>query len=72
MHEIILLFCMCVKVKSLSRVWLCDPMDWSLLGSSVHGILQARILESVAISLNLIGLVIYISSADFNFIFFAS
>ena len=28
---------------------LCDPMDCSLLGSSVHGILQA-ILEWVAIS----------------------
>ena len=27
-----------------------DPMDCSLLGSSVHGILQARILERVAIS----------------------
>ena len=26
------------------------PMDYSLLGSSVHGILQARILEWVAIS----------------------
>ena len=24
---------------------LCDLMDWSLPGSSVHGILQARILE---------------------------
>ena len=29
---------------------LCDPMDWSPPGSSVHGILQARILEWVAIS----------------------
>ena len=29
---------------------LCDPMDCSLLGSSVHGILQARILEWVVIS----------------------
>ena len=29
---------------------LCDPMDCSLLGSSVHGIFQARILEWVAIS----------------------
>ena len=29
---------------------LCDPMDGSLAGSSVHGILQARILEWVAIS----------------------
>ena len=28
---------------------LCDPMDCSLPGSSVHWILQARILESVAI-----------------------
>ena len=29
---------------------LCDPMDCSLLGVSVHGILQARTLEWVAIS----------------------
>ena len=29
---------------------LCDPMDCSLPGSPVHGILQARILEWVAIS----------------------
>ena len=29
---------------------LCDPVDCNLLGSSVHGILQARVLESVAIS----------------------
>ena len=29
---------------------LCDPMDCSLPGSSVHGILQARILEWVTIS----------------------
>ena len=28
----------------------CDPMDHSLLGSSVHGIPQARILEWAAIS----------------------
>ena len=28
---------------------LCDPMDYSWPGSSVHGILQARILEWVAI-----------------------
>ena len=40
----------CVCVCSLSRVWLCDPMDCSLPGSSVHGILQARILEWFAIS----------------------
>ena len=33
------------KVKSLSRVRLCDPMDCSLPGSSVHGIFQAIVLE---------------------------
>ena len=32
-----------VKWKLLSHVWLCNPMDYT-----VHGILQARILESVA------------------------
>ena len=32
-----------------SRVHLCDPVDLSLPGSSVHGILQARTLEWVAI-----------------------
>ena len=35
-------------MKSLSRVRLCDPVDCSLPGSSVHGILQARVLEWVA------------------------
>ena len=29
---------------------LCDPVDCSLLGSSIHGIFQARVLEWVAIS----------------------
>ena len=33
-----------------SCLTLCDPMNCSLLGSSVHGTLQARILEWVAIS----------------------
>ena len=32
-----------------SCLTLCNPMDWSPPGSSVHGILQARILEWVAI-----------------------
>ena len=44
-----------MKVKSESEVTqLCltpsDPMDCSLLGSSVHGILQARVLEWVTIA----------------------
>ena len=41
-----------VKVKGLVAPLcptLCDPMDCSLPGSAVHGILQARILEWVAI-----------------------
>ena len=45
----------CTKVKSESEVaqsclTLSDPMDCSLPGSSVHGILQARVLEWVAIA----------------------
>ena len=39
-----------VKVKSLNRVQLCDPMDCSLPCSSIHGIFQTRVLEWVAIS----------------------
>ena len=39
-----------VCVCALSCVWLCIPMDCSPLGSSVHGILPARILEWVASS----------------------
>ena len=42
-----------MKVKVLvaqSCLTLCDPMDYSPPGSSVHGILQARVLEWVAIS----------------------
>ena len=39
----------CMHAKSLQlRLTLCDPMDCSLPGSSVHGILQVRILEWVA------------------------
>ena len=44
----------CMKVKSESEVvqscpTLSDPMDYSLPGSSVHGICQARVLEWGAI-----------------------
>ena len=45
--------CVCILVTQ-SYLTLCDPMDptWphgSLPGSSVHGILQARILECIAL-----------------------
>ena len=43
----------------------CDPMNCSLPGSSVHGILQARILEWVAISFSSIPLYIYITRLPF-------
>ena len=44
----------CMKVKSESEVsqscpTLSDPVDWSLSGSSIHGIFQARVLEWGAI-----------------------
>ena len=39
-----------LKCESLGSVWLCHPLDCSSLGSSVHGILEARILEWIAIS----------------------
>ena len=44
--------CVCVRVceraHALSHVTLCDSMDYSPPGSSVPGILRARILEWVA------------------------
>ena len=51
----------CMKVKSESEVaqshpTLSDPMDCSLLGSSVHGIFQARILEWGVIAFSLGGM----------------
>ena len=48
-------FLQCMKVESESEVaqlclTLCDPMDCSLPGSSIHGVFQARGLEWVAIA----------------------
>ena len=48
----------CMKVKSESEVaqWcltLSEPMDCSLLGSSIHGIFQARVLEWGAIAFSI-------------------
>ena len=44
--------CVCVSVCvcAQSCLTLCNPIDSSLPGSSVHGIFQAGILEWVAIS----------------------
>ena len=42
-------FCCCCLVAQLYQT-LCDPMDYSLTGSSIHGISQAGILEWAAIS----------------------
>ena len=42
--------CACMQAQSLQWcLTLCDPADCSTPGSSVHGILQARILEGAAI-----------------------
>ena len=43
------LLCCCSFLVAKSCPTLCDPMDCSPPGSSVHGILQARTLEWVAI-----------------------
>ena len=51
-----------MKVKSESEVaqlcpTLCDPLDCSLPGSSIHGIFQARVLEwgAIAFSMSQLG-----------------
>ena len=49
---------------------LCDPLDCSPPGSSIHGILQARVLEWVAISL--VGelaknLTVFVESKEFKY-----
>ena len=40
--------CLCACSVAQSYLTLCDPLDCSTPGFSVHGILQARILEEVA------------------------
>ena len=51
----------CMKVKSESEVaqscpTLSDPMDWSLPGSSIHEIFQARVLEWGAIAFSILNI----------------
>ena len=47
-----------------SCLTVCNPMDYSLPGSSVHGIFQARVLEWVAISFSRRDLAISFSIRD--------
>ena len=49
----------CMKVKSESevtqfRLTLWDPLDFSLPGSSAHGIFQATVLEWIAVAFSVI------------------
>ena len=55
MHSVLIFFSIMVYNRKENEVTqscltLCDPMDCSLPGSSVHGIFQARVLECIAIS----------------------
>ena len=43
-------YCCCGCLVTKLCLSLCDPVDYSLQGSFVHGILQARILEWVTVS----------------------
>ena len=57
--------CVCVCVRERERLTqscptLSDPVDWSLPSPSLHGILQTRILEWVAISFSIIILVRFV------------
>ena len=60
-------FLQCRKVKSESEFaqscpTLCDPMDCSLPGSSVHGIVQARVLEWGAIAFSVFWCLVSLNS----------
>ena len=54
---------MCAK-SLRSHTTLCDPMDCSPPGSSVHGFLQARTLEWVAIPSSRGSMCIHVSGAS--------
>ena len=55
--------CVCVLVAQLCLT-LCDPMDCSPPGSSVHGILQARRLEWVIILFSSRKILYYVSHQE--------
>ena len=54
-HPAYVIYMQSVVLVTQSCPTLCNPMDCSPPGSSVHGILQARILEWAAISFCIIG-----------------
>ena len=49
-ENLVAYFSLSLSLFAQSCPTLCDPMDCSLPGSSVHGISQKRILEWVAVS----------------------
>ena len=65
MKDIVTHFIVLINAQLFSHVQLCDPMGCNPPGSSGHGILQARILEWVAISYFK-----YLLSLVFNFTYF--
>ena len=48
-NNLTLIVCPFFKIISQSCPTLCDPIDYSLPGSSVHEIFQARVLEWIAV-----------------------
>ena len=46
-HGVCVYVCVCVTTQSCPS--LCDPRDCSLPGSSVHGTVQGKLLEWVAV-----------------------
>ena len=61
-----------MKVKSESEVTqscltFSDPMDCSLLGSSIHGIFQARVLEWGTIAFSIISFLISFLESPLDF-----
>ena len=48
-HLKVLCMHVCMRADAKSCLTLCDPMDCSPSGSTVHGIFQARILEELSL-----------------------
>ena len=50
-----------MKVSEVAQpcLTICDPMDCSLPGSSVHGIFQARVLQWGAIAFSVTAIIFY-------------